>query len=175
MTTKTMALKPAGPESADIFVAIHFDAVNKGNAARFYDAQILDDWSPPVSEERIQDFRRKLSETRPMALLAYLDDTPAGFGIYDPEQMRIGAIYVKAAYTRCNVGTSLLRAFEKSAIQNGGDALHLESSLNARAFYERNGFVCVSEGIFRFDSGKQMKSVAMLKRLASSFEGASTR
>ena len=102
---------------------------------------------------------------QPIVMLAYLDEGPIGFGIFDKKQQRIGAIYVKAPYVGLNVGTTLLKEFEKIAIQNYCKQLSLDSSLNAKAFYEKNGFESISEGFFSLPSGRQMKSVSMLKKL----------
>ncbi|WDP91563.1 MAG: GNAT family N-acetyltransferase [Desulfobacter sp.] len=162
---KKIKLKSVDSEAAGIIVNIHFDAVHKGFASHFYDKEILNDWSPPISEERIGDFKRRISETQPIAILAYLDEEPVGFGIFDKELQRIGAIYVKAAYTGFYVGTTLLKELERIAIQNSCEQLHLESSLNAKEFYEKQGFESISEGFFSLPSGQQMKSVNMSKML----------
>jgi ribosomal protein S18 acetylase RimI-like enzyme len=162
---KNIKFKSVDSESADIIVNIHFDSVHKGNASRFYDKEILNDWSPPISVERVNEFRSKISETQPIAILACYDGKPVGFGIFDLKQQRIGAIYVKAAYTRRHIGISLLNELEKMAIQKGCEKLRLDSSLNARAFYEKHGFAVISEGFFALQSGKQMKSVSMSKML----------
>ncbi len=162
---KNIKLKSVDSESADIIVNIHFDAVHKGHASHFYDEDILNDWSPPISEARIGDFKRRISKTQPIAILAFLDEIPIGFGIFDKKQQRIGAIYVKAAYTGLNIGTALLKEFERIAIQNCCEQLSLDSSLNAKAFYEKHGFESISEGFFSLPSGRQMKSVSMSKML----------
>ncbi|MGD9213084.1 MAG: GNAT family N-acetyltransferase [Desulfobacteraceae bacterium] len=162
---KSIKLKSVDSESADIIVNIHFDAVHKGNALHFYDKDILNDWSPPISEERVNEFKIRMSKTQPVVILAYCDEKPIGFGIFDKNLKRIGAIYVKAAYTGCHVGISLLKELERIAIQNGCEKLHLDSSLNAKAFYEKHGFVCIAEGFFSLPSGKRMKSVSMSKML----------
>lgn len=162
---KNIKLKSADSESADIIVSIHFDAVHKGNASHFYNKDILNDWSPPISEERINEFKNRISETKPIAIIAYYNEKPVGFGIFNLRLQEIGAIYVKAAYTNRHVGISLLNELEKIAIQNGCEKLHLDSSLNAKSFYEKHGFVSISEGYFTLPSGKQMKSVSMSKML----------
>lgn len=164
---KNINLKSVDSESADIIVNIHFDAVHKGDASQFYDEDILNDWSSPISEARIADFKERISKTQPIAMLAYLDEKPIGFGIFDIKQQRIGAIYVKAAYAGLNVGTTLLKEFERIAIQNCCEQLSLDSSLNAKAFYEKNGFESISEGFFSLPSGRQMKSVNMSKKLTT--------
>jgi len=162
---KNIKIKSVGSESADQIVDIHFDAVHKGNASLFYSKEILNDWSPPVSEHRVNEFRRKISETQPIAVIAYDDELPVGFGIFDLKHQRIGAIYVKSAYNNRHFGVSLLNNIEKIAIQNGCEKLHLDSSLNARGFYEKHGYVSISEGFFSLPSGTQMQSVSMSKML----------
>lgn len=164
---KNIKLKPVDSESADTIVNIHFDALHKGNASHFYRKDILNDWSPPISEERISELKNRISETKPIVILAYYDEKPVGFGIFNLKLQKIGAIYVKAAYTNRHVGISLLNKLEKMAIQNGCEKLHLDSSLNAKAFYEKHGFVSVTEGHFSLPSGKQMKSISMSKRVTS--------
>ena len=162
---KTIKLKSVDSESVDIIVNIHFDAVHNGDAAHFYDEDILNDWSPSISKARIADFKKRLLKTQPIVMLAYLDEKPIGFGIFDKKQQRIGAIYVKTPYTGLNVGTTLLKEFESIAIENCCEQLSLDSSLNAKTFYEKNGFESISEGFFSLPSGRQMKSVSMSKKL----------
>ena len=164
---KNIEIKSVGSESAHLIVDIHFDSVHKGNASLFYGEEILNDWSPPVSEHRVNEFRSRISETQPIAVIAYDDELPIGFGIFDLKQQRIGAIYVKAAYNNRHVGVSLLNYLEKMAIQNGCEKLHLDSSLNARGFYEKHGYLSISEGFFSLPSGIQMKSVSMSKMLTN--------
>ena len=162
---KNIQIKSVGSESADLIIDIHFDSVHKGNASLFYSKEILNEWSPSVSEQRVNEFRNRISKTQPMAAIAFDDELPVGFGIFDLKWQRIGAIYVKAAYNNCHVGVSLLNNFEKMAIQNGCEKLHLDSSLNARGFYEKQGYVRISESLFTLPSGIQMKSVSMSKML----------
>ena len=162
---KNINLKSVDSESANIIVNIHFDAVHKGDASHFYDEDILNDWSPSISEARIADFKERISKTQPLVMLAYLDENPIGFGIFDIKQQQIGAIYVRAAYTGLNVGTTLINEFERIAIQNCCEQLSLDSSINAKTFYEKNGFKSISEGFFSLPSGRQMKSVSMSKML----------
>ena len=166
---KNIKLKSVDSASADTIVNIHFDAVHRGNASDFYSKDTLDDWSPPISEERISEFKNRISETKPIALLAYYDEKPVGFGIFNLKLQKIGAIYAKAAYTKRHVGISLLTKLEKLAIQNGCKKLDLDSSLNAKAFYEKHGFVSISEGYFTLPSGRQMKSVSMSKMLKTGY------
>ena len=164
---KNIKIKSVDSESAEIMVNIHFDAVHKGNASCFYNKDILNDWSPSISEERINEFKNRISETKPIAILAYYNKKPVGFGIFNLNLKNIGAIYVKTAYTNRHVGISLLKKIEKVAIRNGCEKLDLDSSLNAKAFYEKHGFVSISEGYFSLPSGKQMKSVSMSKILTN--------
>ena len=162
---KHVKLKQVDSESAELIVNIHFNAVHNGSASHFYSEDILSDWSPPISEERVNEFKSRISKTQPIVILAYCDEKPVGFGIFDIKLKRIGAIYVKATYTRRHVGISILNELERIAIQNGCDKLYLDSSLNAKTFYEKQGFVSISEGFFSLPSGKQMRSVSMLKLL----------
>lgn len=162
---KNIEIKQVHSDLAETIVTIHYDAVHNGTASGFYSQEILNAWSPPATEERIGSLAQKMDESRPLALLAYMDNIPAGFGILDHDQARIGAIYVKASFTGLHIGHRLLQRLEQAACTNGHEKLHLDASLNAKAFYEKSGYSVLSEGFFTLPAGKQMQSVLMSKTL----------
>lgn len=161
----SLILKAIRPESAETIVTIHYDAVHEGNARRFYHQKLLNAWSPPVTPQRIQGMRQKMRETHPEGFIASIGGEAVGFGLLDLELGRIGAIYVKAAFTGNRIGSRILQALEDIAISNGCTKLELEASLNAKPFYEQHGYNQTAEAFFTLPSGVQMQCVKMNKPL----------
>jgi len=157
----------AEPEVIETIVRIHHDAVHQGEARQFYGQEILNDWSPPVTKQRIRDLKQKMSESHSVGVIGCLNGEPAGFGILDLYQERIGAIYVKAAFTGRGIGKRLLQELEKIALQKGHEKLKLDSSLNAKTFYQKHGYTQLLEGFFQLPTGRQMACVEMSKTLTS--------
>jgi putative acetyltransferase len=76
------------------------------------------------------------------------------------------AVYVVGEAARRGVGAALFREAERAAREAGATALHVDASLAAVAFYERNGFVALGRGEHRLSTGVPMDCVFMWKALA---------
>lgn len=150
---------------AERMIGVHYDAVHHGRAGLYYDADILGDWSPPPSLERTNAMARRLEESGAVALAASFEYAVAGFGILDPKESRIGAVYVRPGYSRKGIGRMLLATLEQKAVQAGIGMLSLESSLNAVRFYALAGYLARGRGTFTLGSGRRMDCVMMEKRL----------
>jgi len=164
---KLFKTESAEPEVIETIVRIHHDAVHQGEARQFYGQEILNDWSQPLTKQRILDLKQKMAESRSVGLISCLNGEPVGFGILDLDQERIGAIYVKAAFTGRGIGKRLLQELEKIALQKGHGKLKLDSSLNAKAFYQKHGYTQLVEGFFQLPTGRRMACVKMSKTLTS--------
>lgn len=100
--------------------------------------------------------------------IAWIGGTPAGFlkvnfGAAQTEDMGRGVaeierLYVRRAYKRRGVGTSLMRFALDEARRGGVDGVWLgvwEHNAPARAFYERMGFAYVGSHVFRLGADAQ--------------------
>ena len=163
--TRSIKIEYVAPEMAETIVRIHHNAVHQGTAWQFYPKEILNDWSPPITRDRIIGFKQKMIESHAVGLIAYVNGEPLGFGIIDIDQKRIGAIYVKAAFTKLRIGSRLLEELEKIARQNGLTRLQLDSSINAQTFYQSHGYIQIAEDFFCLPNGKRMACVKMTKML----------
>lgn len=163
--TKSIKIEYTTPDMAEMFVRIQHNAVHHGQAWQFYSKEILDDWAPPITKERINEFKRKMIERHSVGLIAYADCEPLGFGIIDLYQKRIGAIYVKLESSGLHIGGRLFHELETIARQNGITQLKLDSSLNAKTFYLSNGYIEIAEDFFSLPNGRRMACVKMSKIL----------
>lgn len=90
-----------------------------------------------------------------------------GFGSIVPESEELRAVYVHARAGRCGVGSAILEQLELLAVSHGCAQLQMDASVNAEAFYRRNGYIVVERGIHRLSSGHDMACVKMRKTLSS--------
>lgn len=158
-----LRLEPIVPAMAETLVRIHHHAVHGGEARRYYSPAILDAWSPPVTRERVREFRQKLIKGPLVGRIAYLNQEAVGFGILNLSQKRLGALYVKAGLRGKQVGGRLLAALERIAVEKGYDRLALDASLNAAPFYRKQGYTALGPDIFRLPGGVEMACVNMEK------------
>lgn len=62
-------------------------------------------------------------------------ESPAGSGCY-----HLGRIAVKKSYRKHHIGSLVLKKLEEKAVDLGAKELQLSAQLQARGFYERNGY-----------------------------------
>lgn len=98
----------------------------------------------------------------------------AGFGdvrfdppeyLNEPTDSGVRAVYVDPAYAGEGVGSTLLERLEVTARDRGLASLGLHSSVNARPFYERHGYVVVEEITFEFGGKVEAPAIEMRKDL----------
>ncbi|MBK9279164.1 MAG: GNAT family N-acetyltransferase [Candidatus Obscuribacter sp.] len=146
----------------------HFAAVHSAAAhypAKFYDDETLDDWSPIVDEQRVQNFLATWKPDQEVMHVACLDDFVCGFAsIYVPSS-ELRACYVHPEATGLGVGGRLLSSLEGAARELKLGWLTLDASLNAENFYNAMGYQ--SDGIARhlLPTGRHMNCVRMYKFL----------
>lgn len=89
-----------------------------------------------------------------------------GFAEFAPSSGEVVAVYVHPHHARQGVGTLLLRAIERVAVDLGIRELSLSSSLTAVSFYERFDFVAGPITIHRLGDGTEIPCVPM-RRIAT--------
>jgi GNAT superfamily N-acetyltransferase len=104
------------------------------------DATVLDGWLRNKTPELV---RRLILAPNAFSVVASVENETVGFGcVLETGEVRL--CYVTPSVRFTGVGKALLAAIEDHAARAGVDALRLESTRTAQAFYLRNGFV--SEG-----------------------------
>ncbi|MCO6441650.1 MAG: GNAT family N-acetyltransferase [Nitrococcus mobilis] len=86
-------------------------------------------------------------------------------GSIAPRLHELRAVYVDPRVGRCGIGGRILEELERLALAHGIPALHLDSSVNAEAFYSQNGYEVVEKGVHRLSGGAEMACVRMKKSL----------
>ncbi|GAB3682129.1 GNAT family N-acetyltransferase [Salinarchaeum chitinilyticum] len=98
----------------------------------------------------------------------------AGFGdvrfdppeyLKEPADGGVRAVYVHPDHAGEGIGTALLERLESTAREQGVESLGLQSSVNARTFYERHGYAVVESVTFQFGDEVEGPAVEMRKDL----------
>ena len=175
---RRITIRPAAPEDARAILECHYSAVHE-IAARDYPPAILNEWSPPVTTERVASYSPHattlVAEVPPGASVGPgapgrfgANPGPAeivGFGEIVAAQNELRAVYVAAHAGRSGVGSALLQALETLARAARCTVLTFDSSITAERFYLRHNYVVVSRGVHTLSSGGVMACVRMTKRL----------
>lgn len=153
----------AKSEDAGGILKAHYSAVH-ATAAKDYPPEVLRAWSTPITDERVERYRRQAlpNET---TLVAEVDGVIAGFGVIIEANNELRALYVADRFGKQGVGTTLLRELERLAKQRGCTELRMDSSLTAAPFYLRHGYVEQQHGEHTLSTGEKMACVTMRKIL----------
>lgn len=157
-------IEPACNDDAAAIVDVHFTAVHQ-TAAPFYPEEIINSWSRPISDERVKRIQRAIEGSDELLLVAKSDARIVGFGSIAPKNNELLGLYVHPAYGRRGVGEQLLSVLEQMAVEHGASELQMDASVNAEAFYIRQGYQVVERGTHQLASGQEMNCVKMQKRL----------
>ena len=107
------------------------------------DALTLDRW---LSNKTVENFLTWLADPDSRIVVAELEPAIAGVAaIHRSGEVRL--CYVRPDATRLGVGRGMLMAIEAQARQWGINRLDLRSSLTARSFYERCGYVSAGPSV----------------------------
>ncbi|HEU4838609.1 MAG TPA: GNAT family N-acetyltransferase [Micavibrio sp.] len=137
-----IVIRPYKPGDARTFAEIHYNAVHK-LAKSHYPDHIIDDWSASIDDSRIKQIQDSADEE--IRIVAEVDGRPAGIGCVIPEKSELRACYVHPDYARRGVGSQIVAALEKIALDSGAEELLLDASLNAKNFYEKNGYASLGK------------------------------
>jgi putative acetyltransferase len=157
-----MEIRRATAADVPEMLALHRAAVQK-TAALVYSAEILEQWSPGPTPQRINDLTGRMANGEEIVFVAVDNETLTGFGAVVPDQNELRAVYVHPDHGRRGVGGQLLAALEEYAKANGVTELQMDSSLNAEAFYRRHGFEVIDYGEHTLSNGLKMACVKMRK------------
>jgi putative acetyltransferase len=165
-TSWEVTVRPAVSADAVAIIDLHFAAVHR-TASTFYTSEVLDNWSPQPNEARYQQMQEIIAGDEELVLVA--EDTlgVVAFGSIVPRLRELRAVYVHPNAGRRGVGTQVLAALERLALERGIPQLQMVASVNAEAFYRRAGYEVVESGTHRLRSGQEMACVKMAKHLAT--------
>ncbi|MGH8180876.1 MAG: GNAT family N-acetyltransferase [Steroidobacteraceae bacterium] len=160
---RTITIRMASRKDASGILEAHYSAVHE-TAAKDYSAEICGEWSAPVTPERI---RRYLEESFPSetAVVAEVGGVIAGFGAIVERGNELRAVYVAARFAGRGIGSALLKELERLAKERGCTELHMDSSVTAAAFYQRNGYQVLEHAEHSLKSGHRMACVRMRKSI----------
>lgn len=132
-----------------------------GTAAPFYAEDIIAEWAPlPITPEMVAQFIKSKSKGE-VIYVAESSGRIVGFSEVVPQGHELRAVYVDPDFGRRGVGTRLLAAVEREASHAGCQRLWTNASVNAKAFYERNGYVVIRPAIHTLSSGGRMSCFVM--------------
>ena len=147
---------------ARAFLEVHHAAVHN-IASKDYPAEVIEDWAPPITDERIESFLS--NPDGEIRLVAIIDGRIAGVGALVLANCELRACYVAPDAVRRGLGSAIVREIERFARDNGLDHLQLDSSVTAEPFYIARGFHVTHRGQHALRSGRHMASVKMEKAL----------
>lgn len=153
-------------EMASEILAIRHDAIHNGQAREFYDLETLSEWSPAPNPQRAEAWARCWKESGAVGVLAKnRHGHPVGYGILNPIQARIGAVYVRNHSTNSHAGDQIIKYLERLALFRNLPSLALDSSLSDVNFYLRNWYMVIGIDFFELPSGKKMPCAKMSKMI----------
>jgi putative acetyltransferase len=160
-----LRLEPAQPEDATAILAIHAAAVHQ-TAAPYYSEEVINSWSRlPITNDRIERVKQKWIENpNHRIIVARQNHETVGFGMIDKNN-ELQGLYVHPDFGRCGIGAKVLAVLEQAAALLGLSYLKTNASINAEAFYRKQGFEVIEYGLHPLASGQEMACVKMRKTL----------
>jgi putative acetyltransferase len=119
-------------DDARAFLEMHRSSVH-GVACVDYPPEVIEAWSPPVTDERISAFLE--NPDKEVRFVADLDGEIVGIGAVVLESNELRACYVAPGGVRKGVGTQIVQELERVARANGVRSFNLVSSVTAEPFY----------------------------------------
>ena len=166
MSAARLSLRPAVPGDAMAMVKLHYAAVQAVDR-RHYGDEVLAAWSPSPDSRRRDWLADLIGQASTLCTVACTDDgTIVGFCIALPEQALLKALYVHPACNGQGVGRELLREMEARCRALGVEALELNASHNAEAFYRCCGYETLEPVEQPLTDTVAMTATRMIKQLA---------
>jgi len=147
------------------YLEIHHASV-RGLAADHYPQRVIEEWAGPITEQLVE--RVAANADHEIRLIAELDGVPVGIGAIVPHKSELRACYVASSAARKGVGTALVRAIERIALEHEIKRLHLVASVNSELFYVAMGFDVVERGSTLKTKGRSDPASLALDRRAHS-------
>lgn len=157
-----ITVREAIESDAECILRVHVDSI-RGLCKAHYPVSQIEEWSGGKTPKRFRE-----GMTSGEAFVVAEDGLQiVGFGVLDPKQAEIRAVFIDPGNTRRGAGRLILRELERIASRLGMSQVCLKSTLNAVGFYRREGYTGEQPGIHKLKSGAEMACVAMVKVLDS--------
>ena len=156
-----LIIRPASPEDAKAICEIQHGAV-KALSDGPYSKDVIDAWHDAMTAKNVEEGLRKPDLS---GFIAQIDGGTVGFALLTDGL--INAIYVDPRHQGKAIGARLLSRLEAETISRGIKSLTLNASLNARKFYEVNGFRVVREDSTPLNEKISIDCLIMEKELAN--------
>lgn len=135
-----MTLRKATPQEAETLWNIRNQAIRHG-CTTSYDADVIARWTPNLMPER---FRQMVIEY-PFYVVEDEKGDAAATGYLDLDTHCLEAIFTLPAASGKGMATRIIEALKQEARSRGITRLTLDATPNAQAFYQKLGFVTLSE------------------------------
>ncbi|NOS67663.1 MAG: GNAT family N-acetyltransferase [Candidatus Peribacteraceae bacterium] len=108
-----------------------------------YSEEVIDNWAAKVGS---QNFRKSADTCK--RWVAMKEDTIIGFCEHTFE-CEVSRMYVHKDHLRKGVGSCLLEIAENSLKKQGCKKIHIESTVTAKDFYEKNGYKVIEKALYK--------------------------
>lgn len=148
-------------------VKVHYAAVHQ-TAKLFYSEDVINGWSRPIDNARIEQFQRTVENPDEWLIVAKQNNLVVGFGSIVTKNNELRALYVHPSFGRRGIGAKILTILERQARSLELMYLQMNASINAEAFYRKHGFEVTEYTTHQLGSGQKMACVKMRKLLDGS-------
>ena len=135
-----MTLRKATPQEAETLWNIRNQAIRHG-CTTSYDAEVIARWTPDLMPER---YRQMVIEY-PFYVVEDEKGDVAATGYLDLDTHCLEAIFTLPAALGKGMATMIIEALKQEARSRGITRLTLDATPNAQSFYQKLGFVTLSE------------------------------
>ncbi|PRD16582.1 GNAT family N-acetyltransferase [Pantoea coffeiphila] len=138
-----MNIRKALPSEAEVCWDVRNQAIRHG-CRECYDAEVIHAWTPEAMPE---GYRRAITH-HAFFVATDADNQPVATGFLDLSSGSVEAIFTLPSFTGRGLAGSILEVIKQEARQRGYSSLTLSATPNARSFYEKHGFIFISENLY---------------------------
>jgi len=160
MKNVSYELARAKPGDGSEIAHVHHDAI-RITAAPFYAKDVVACWGKHPDEPAIARIENAITRGAEIFMVARLEGRIVGYGSIIPAQHEFRSCYVSPEQGRQGIGSAIVQGLLRNARALQLSHLEMHSSLNAEAFYQKNGFYTKALGVHRFTNGVQMPCAIM--------------
>lgn len=128
------------PEDVQDLANIYYNTIHRINIKHYTEEQV-DVWAPKSSLET-EGWAKKFLKTKPIVALA--GEEAVGFAEFEPNG-HIDCFYVHHEWIGKGVGAALMSEIFARAQSQNIDRIFVEVSITAKPFFEKQGFITLSE------------------------------
>ena len=138
---------------------LHISSI-KTLCGNHYSQEQIDAWTrvitPSVYDQALREKVFIVAYSSPQDLM--------GLGILDIQNAEISAIYIHPDVVGKGVGTALLDELEETSRKNEIARLIVHSTLNAKGFYSKRGYIAEEFAFHSLPDGSKLECIRMSKR-----------